>query len=185
MQICGIVAHDQKGLIGSTEGGIPWRFKGDFQWFKQTTMGSVCIMGRRTYDDMIKDKPPLSVGDSVLKGRICYVVTSNPRDIVGAIGTTFPPTVEQLKQYHPDMNVFILGGQWLWQHYKPVINKWYVTMIDACLDANVKGEAIRLDIKRLILSDSYKCEEIQQLISADQTDPMKQMYRLRMLEITY
>lgn len=60
-----IVARSENGVIGK-DGGLPWRCKGDLQFFKRTTMNHKIVVGRTTFDDL----PPL-------KGRDIYVLTRN------------------------------------------------------------------------------------------------------------
>ena len=61
-----IVARSENGVIGK-DGGLPWRCKGDLQFFKRTTMGRKIVVGRTTFEGL----PPL-------KGRELFVLTRNP-----------------------------------------------------------------------------------------------------------
>ena len=61
-----IVARSENGVIGK-DGGLPWRCKGDLQFFKRTTMGRKIVVGRTTFEGL----PPL-------KGRDIFVLTRNP-----------------------------------------------------------------------------------------------------------
>ncbi len=61
-----IVARSENGVIG-LDGGLPWRCKGDLQFFKRTTMGRKIVVGRTTFEGL----PPL-------KGRELFVLTRNP-----------------------------------------------------------------------------------------------------------
>ena len=61
-----IVARSENGVIGK-DGGLPWRCKGDLQFFKRTTMDRKIVVGRTTFEGL----PPL-------KGRELYVLTRNP-----------------------------------------------------------------------------------------------------------
>jgi len=36
---------------------IPWRIPEDFKWFKETTMGHVLVMGRKTYESIGRPLP--------------------------------------------------------------------------------------------------------------------------------
>lgn len=60
-----LVARSENGVIGK-DGGLPWRCKGDLQFFKRTTMDRKIVVGRTTFDGL----PPL-------KGRDIYVLTRN------------------------------------------------------------------------------------------------------------
>ena len=61
-----LVARSENGIIGK-DGGLPWRCKGDLQFFKRTTMDRKIVVGRTTFEGL----PPL-------KGRDIYVMTRNP-----------------------------------------------------------------------------------------------------------
>jgi len=61
-----IVARSANGVIGK-DGGLPWRCKGDLQFFKRTTMGRKIVVGRTTFEGL----PPL-------QGRELFVLTRNP-----------------------------------------------------------------------------------------------------------
>ena len=61
-----IVARSKNGVIGK-DGGLPWRCKGDLQFFKRTTMDRKIVVGRTTFEGL----PPL-------KRRELFVLTRNP-----------------------------------------------------------------------------------------------------------
>ena len=61
-----IIARSENGVIGK-DGSLPWRCKGDLQFFKRTTMDRKIVVGRTTFDEL----PPL-------KGRDIFVLTRNP-----------------------------------------------------------------------------------------------------------
>jgi dihydrofolate reductase len=65
-----LVARSKNGVIGK-DGGLPWRCKGDLQFFKRTTMDRSIVVGRTTFDGL----PPL-------KGRDIYVLTRNSELVV-------------------------------------------------------------------------------------------------------
>ena len=48
-----IVAVDEDGGFGK-DGKIPWHYSEDLKHFKEVTTGHVCIMGRKTYEDMLE-----------------------------------------------------------------------------------------------------------------------------------
>lgn len=61
-----IVAHDKNFLIGK-DGWMPWNLKEDLKHFKNTTLNSTVVMGRKTYEGLKKP----------LKDRKTIVVTSD------------------------------------------------------------------------------------------------------------
>lgn len=62
-----VVARASNGVIGRG-GGLPWRISADLRRFKALTMGSVMVMGRRTFDSL----------PGVLPGRRHVVLTRDP-----------------------------------------------------------------------------------------------------------
>jgi dihydrofolate reductase len=46
-----VLARAINGVIGK-DGGLPWHIPGDLKRFKQLTMGSAMIMGRKTFDSL-------------------------------------------------------------------------------------------------------------------------------------
>ena len=65
MKIVIISAVAQNGVIGRSNGNMPWNIKEEFQHFKNTTLGFPIIMGRKTFQTL--GKP--------LKGRLNIVIT--------------------------------------------------------------------------------------------------------------
>ena len=63
-----VVARAGNGVIGR-DGTLPWRLPADLQHFKRATMGSVMIMGRRTFDSLPR----------LLPGRRHIVITRDRR----------------------------------------------------------------------------------------------------------
>lgn len=62
-----ISAVAKNGVIGKSNGEIPWHSKEEFQHFKSTTYGYPVIMGRTTFETL--GKP--------LKGRLNIIITRN------------------------------------------------------------------------------------------------------------
>jgi dihydrofolate reductase len=62
-----VVARALNGTIGK-DGKLPWHLPGDLRHFKQVTMGTAMIMGRKTFDSL----------PGVLPGRRHIVVTRDP-----------------------------------------------------------------------------------------------------------
>jgi dihydrofolate reductase len=48
-----IAAMSENRVIGM-ENRIPWREPEDFKWFKETTMGNITVMGRKTFESLGK-----------------------------------------------------------------------------------------------------------------------------------
>ena len=62
-----VVARADNGVIGKS-GALPWHLPADLKHFKQVTMGTAMIMGRRTFDSL----------PGLLPGRRHIVLTRDP-----------------------------------------------------------------------------------------------------------
>lgn len=72
-----IVAATRSGEIGY-KGTIPWKLEGDLKRFKELTMGSIVIMGRKTVESL----------PGPLLGRTLIVVSKGISDRIGDTGPT-------------------------------------------------------------------------------------------------
>jgi len=112
-----IVAVDEDGGFGK-DGNIPWNVPEDMKHFMSVTKGGICIMGRRTYEDMLemskarrKKSKNTSEIQEILPGRECYVVTSKENyNAEGATAVTSIREAVQLLTEDDNREVFILGG---------------------------------------------------------------------------
>jgi len=115
-----IVAVDEDGGFGK-DGGIPWVdedwAREDFKHFQRTTKEHVCIMGRKTYEDMLairkdraKDKE--AAIDEILPNRESFVLTRN-FEYVAEGATTARALREAVQKTTEDdeRTIFVLGGE--------------------------------------------------------------------------
>lgn len=110
-----ILAVDEHGGFGK-DGKIPWYFPEDLKHFKEVTTGHVCVMGRKTYEDMLemrkerdaKKKTKKKIKE-ILPNRKSFVVTSNPE--FEAPGATVVKSLrEAVQSLEPNEHVFVIGG---------------------------------------------------------------------------
>jgi len=121
-----IVAIDEGGGIGKS-GKLPWHFPKDLQHFKDVTNGGVCIMGRRSYEEIAKKrkgKVPL------LPDRESYVLSRNPDfNPVGAMkGRGLRQVIENLPR-DETREIFVIGGEKLFIEALSWADTVYVTAI--------------------------------------------------------
>ena len=81
MKIIIISAVAKNGVIGRSNGEMPWHVKEEFQHFKNTTLGFPIVMGRKTFETL--GKP--------LKGRLNIILTNRK-------GINYP--FEDVKIFH-------------------------------------------------------------------------------------
>lgn len=126
-----IVAVDEVGGF-ACKGEIPWNYKEDWEHFKQTTKDAICIMGRKTYEDIWARKPKNTKAKKTLAGRDCYVVTSNPNisDFKGVKGIA--PSIAQVLSQIPEEDqrpIFLLGGEKLYLQQITWSNLVHLTIV--------------------------------------------------------
>jgi dihydrofolate reductase len=114
-----IVAVDREGGF-SKEGKIPWFLPEDFEHFKNITTGHVCVMGRRTYEDILETRKNRDVArninlpiDEILRNRESYVVSRNPN--FTAPGATVVKSMgivaDRMKNSGDTRKLFVIGGR--------------------------------------------------------------------------
>ncbi len=130
-----IVAVDEAGGFGK-KGKIPWYFPEDLKHFQKTTKGTVCIMGRKTYVDMLemvnkrRDEPLEGTKTPILKGRDSYVVTSN-KDF-NAPGASVVQSIRGAVQSLTEADrreVFVIGGERMYIEALAYTNTIYMSVV--------------------------------------------------------
>lgn len=136
-----IVAVDETGGFGK-DGKIPWNHPEDFKHFQSITKDAACIMGRHTYLDAYdiviarrskgkkKDKP-VKIKE-LLPGRDCYVVTRQKT----LEGVTAVPNIRTAVNTTDRNNIFVIGGERMYNESLPWVNKIYMTLIKGTYDCD-------------------------------------------------
>lgn len=124
-----IVAVAKNGVIGK-QGKIPWYLPDDFKHFAKITKGHIVIMGRKTYESIIKrlGKP--------LPERKNVVITSQ-RDFK-APGCMVLQSVDEAIGLFSLSNeeVFVIGGSSIYNEFLPIADKLYVTEVNVDCDGD-------------------------------------------------
>ena len=90
-----IAAMSLNRVIGRGN-SIPWHLPDDFEWFKQTTMGHVLVMGRKTFESIGRPLPGRETIVLTRSGNIQYAVVSEPMSMDARHAMPFDQiTVEQ------------------------------------------------------------------------------------------
>lgn len=124
--IIGIVAVDSNQGIGF-EGKLPWpRLDADLQWFKDSTKNNVVIMGSITWKSL---KNPLL-------NRVNVVVSST---LQPEANITYDDPVEAVKECVDrflDKDIYVIGGQSIYDATKHLCDKFYITEINASYECD-------------------------------------------------
>ena len=147
-----IVATEKNWGIGKG-GDLLMHLPGDLKFFKETTMGKVLVMGRKTLESLPGARP--------LPGRTTIVFTSNkaytPKHL-GPDGQPLDPSkecgklvivnnfdelmtqvmmLEYTQGIDAEEDVYVAGGQSIYEMLMPYTSEFIVTRIDKEMDADV------------------------------------------------
>jgi dihydrofolate reductase len=123
-----VVARAQNGVIGRG-GKLPWHIPADLRRFKALTMGSVMVMGRKTFDSL----------PGVLPGRRHVVLT---RDAVwSASGAETARGVEEALELAGDERVSVIGGAEIFRLFLPLADRIEFTEVLA----EIGGDTVMAD----------------------------------------
>ncbi len=145
-----IVAVGKNHVIGK-EGKIPWRLPADFKHFKEITTGHPVIMGRKTYESIGKALP----------GRTNIVLSRNP-EFDPKDAATVPSLKEAWDLTKDAEEVFVIGGQSVYEQAFPLAEKVYMTLVDVEMDGDTFFPALDKSEWRLAHSEPHAKDEKNQ-----------------------
>jgi dihydrofolate reductase len=144
MKISLIAAMASNRVIGNNN-VMPWHLSADLKKFKQITMGSPILMGRKTYESIGKPLP----------GRTNIILSRNPEYqqhgclVFNDIETAIKKACESAGE------IFVIGGADLYEATLPIADALYLTIINRAfqgdtffpdIDLNDWSEVEREDI---------------------------------------
>lgn len=133
-----IAAIAKNNVIGH-ENDLPWYLPEDLKRFKALTMGKPVLMGRKTYDSIIKrlGKP--------LPGRVNIVVTRDSNYKV-AEGVKLYTDLNRALEDFKDQDLFVIGGGQIFSQTIDKADKLYITHVD--LDTPGDSYFPKIDLKK-------------------------------------
>jgi dihydrofolate reductase len=111
-----VVARATNGVIGR-DGTLPWRISADLKRFKRLTVGSVMIMGRRTFDSL----------PGLLPGRR-HIVLTRDREW-SADGAEVAHSVEEAMALAGNEPVSVIGGAEIFELLLPYGDRLELTEV--------------------------------------------------------
>src|SRR3989344_5317945 len=116
-----IAAVSETGVIGK-DGAIPWKLKNDMAHFKNMTAGHTVIMGRKTYESIMRNLgKPLPNRENIVISRTL------PQDTPGI--TVVCSWEEALEKAPKSTELFVIGGAEVYQQALPVANALSLTRV--------------------------------------------------------
>ena len=123
-----IVAVDKNWAIG-LHNKLLVSIPADMKFFRETTMGKVVVMGRKTLESFPGGQP--------LKKRTNIVLTSDKNYKVkdAVVVNSVEALLEELRQYN-DEDIYVIGGESIYRQLLPYCDTAYVTRIDMTYQAD-------------------------------------------------
>jgi dihydrofolate reductase len=124
------VAIAKNNVIGS-KNDLPWYIPEDLKRFKALTTGHTVVMGRKTYDSIIKrlGKP--------LPNRKNVVITSQKDFAVPEGVEVFGTLDEAFHAHEKDEIIFAIGGARIFAEALPKADRLYITHVDKEYEGDV------------------------------------------------
>jgi len=111
-----VIARAQNGVIGR-DGKLPWHIPADLKRFKALTMGSVMVMGRKTFDSL----------PGLLPGRRHVVLTRDPH--WSAAGAEVAHSLGDALRLARGERVSVIGGADLFRLFLPLARRIELTEV--------------------------------------------------------
>jgi len=119
-----VVARAINGVIGR-DNRLPWHIPGDLKRFKALTMGSVMVMGRKTFESL----------PGLLPGRRHIVLTRDPA--WKATGVEVAHDAAAALALAGDTPVSVIGGAALFELFEPIADRIELTEVIAEVEGDV------------------------------------------------
>lgn len=123
-----VVARARNGVIGRG-GALPWHIPADLKRFKALTMGSVMVMGRKTFESLPR----------LLPGRRHVVLTRDAR--WSAAGTEVAHSLDEALQLARGEPISVIGGADVFDLFLEIADR--VELTDILED--VEGDTVMAD----------------------------------------
>jgi len=112
-----IAAIDIRRGIANDE-GIPWKLPMDSHYFRAQIKGSIVIMGKRVYDELVN--PFEGCNNFVLTHQV-----GNLRE-----GFSLANNLNSFIQEHSNETIWVVGGALLYEQTLPFADQLYLTQLD-------------------------------------------------------
>jgi len=129
MNVIIIAAMAENRVIGKNN-ALPWSLKADMVRFRELTLGSPCIMGRKTWESLPKRPLP---------GRINIVISQSLPAADAALQkevAVVPSLQAAIQHCSPYEKVYICGGASIYREALPLANAIELTVIHRQYDGD-------------------------------------------------
>ena len=121
-----IVAVDESWGFSKNQ-KIPWDYPEDFQFFKNQTQDSICVMGYNTFKELAEMRNYPQKNKMLLPKRRCIVLTSHL--IQKNEDITVVNSWLDIEQKHQEKEIYWIGGKSIYDHALTVCSEGWITRI--------------------------------------------------------
>ncbi len=144
-----LAAMARNRVIGR-QGTIPWRLPRDLARFRQRTMGSVVIMGRRTWQSIGRPLPDRRV----------VVLSRDPGFAPRLPGVTVARGLQQaIARHGQESALFIAGGEGVYRESLPLADRVELSVLDRAVEGDTWFPP--LPAGRFVLERSERIEDVE------------------------
>lgn len=144
-----VVAASSNNAIGKNN-QLLWHLPNDLKFFKNTTWGSVVIMGRKTFESVNKPLP----------GRLNIVITRQASwQNEGIIKVGSLTAAIQYAEQENFKEIFIVGGGEIYKEALPLADRIYMTRVHAEIDGDTFFPQINEEEWQLQSAQLFEADE--------------------------
>lgn len=122
-----IVAIGQNNLIGK-DNDLPWHYKEDLKYFKETTMNKTVLMGEKTFYSIVSRTGKLLSNRKMIVATLdksfSYEGVEVVNDLIGFLKNT-------------KEDIFVIGGSQIYKLSLPYVDRLYITHVNKEYEGNV------------------------------------------------
>jgi len=137
-----VVAHSENGVIGR-DGELPWRLPSDLKRFRELTVGSAVVMGRKTYESLPPRFRPLPERRNIVLSTD-PVYAADGAEVFGDLASALDASGERC---------FVIGGGETYRQALPHASRVYATRVEGACDGDAFFPALPEGEWRLVDRD--------------------------------
>ena len=150
--------EEETGLIGDN-GKMPWYFREDMKFFRETTRNKLVLCGRSTFDH-IPELPERSI-----------IVCTRDKDIRQKTSKRIDFVVDDIEAFFKTrkfdgIDIYIIGGAKIYQQVAPYADELIVTSVRPPRGMHFEGDSFifyyQRDFKLASFGDTVTCENLKE-----------------------
>ena len=147
-----IFAQSLNGIIGN-KGDLPWHLPDELKEFKEKTMGSVVVMGRKTWDSLPEKMKPLPNRFNIVIKKDSFRPLS--KHAPGLL-TSISDPIGYFEKLNGNNEVWVIGGKSIYELALPYANELHITTVMITVDGDTLAPEIDFNLFDLISQSRIK-----------------------------